>query len=210
MEQVIRGRIILVRHGETEANKLRHFAIDSVPLTETGCLQAQELALRLKREFRPDVLLSSEFLRARQTSEIIGRTLSLETETVPGLHERDFGCLKGKPYEELGRLMTFEGFYDPEVPDQKPWLWRPAGGESLDDVRARVIVALESVRLQHSGREVIVVSHGAVIQAICAHITGEWSDVSVPPNCGIVTVEYGPAGWETPVLPDCWETIVQP
>jgi probable phosphoglycerate mutase len=210
VEHVAQGKIILVRHGETEANRLRHFALDGVPLTETGCLQAYELALRLKREFRPHALVSSEFPRARQTSEIIGRILGLDSETAPGLHERDFGCLKGKPYEELGQMMTLEGFFDPDVLDRKPWLWRPAGGESLDDVRVRAMTAIESLRFPHSGGEVVVVCHGAVIQAVCAHITGEWSEVSVPPNCGIATVEYGPGGWDTPVLPDCWEKIVQP
>jgi broad specificity phosphatase PhoE len=209
VKQVPKGRIILVRHGETEANRLRYFAADNVSLTETGRLQAHELAMRLKREFRPDALISSEFLRAKQTSEIIGQVLGLDAETVSGLHERDFGCLKGKPYEELGQMMTFDGFHDPEVPQLKPWLWRPAGGESLDDVRARAIMAIEAVRCRQRGREVVVVCHGAVIQAVCAHITGEWSAVSVPPNCGIVTVEYGPAGWQAPALADCWERIVR-
>lgn len=208
MQQVLEGKIILVRHGETEANRLRYFAEDNVSLTATGLQQAHELALRLKRDFRPDALLSSAFLRARQTAEIIGPVLGLPLETVPGLHERDFGCLKGKPYKELSQMMSFDGFYDPEVTDQKPWLWRPAGGESLEDVRARAILAIETVRFQQRGREVVVVCHGAVIQALCAHITGEWSYVSVPPNCGIVTVDYGPTGWQPPVLADCWDRIV--
>jgi len=54
------------------------------------------------REFRPEVLVSSTFLRARQTSEIIAAVLGIETETIPGIQERNFGCLKGQPYERLG------------------------------------------------------------------------------------------------------------
>ncbi len=170
------SRIVLVRHGETEANLRRCFAdSDDIPLTDAGRRQAHELGLRLSREFHPEVLVSSTFLRAGQTSEIIGRVLGLSSEAVSGIHERDFGCLKGHPYERLG-------LRDP--------LWAPAGGESLDDVRRRAVGALETLRNRYPGQEIVVVSHGAVMQAVYAHITGDWSEASVPPNCGIVTVGY--------------------
>jgi broad specificity phosphatase PhoE len=180
MEPAQEGKIVLVRHGETEANLRRCFAdSDDIPLTDAGRLQAHELALRLSREFRPEVLVSSHFPRALQTSEIIGRVLGMSTEPFPGLHERDFGSLKGRPYEQL---------------DSRDPLWRPAGGESLDDVRRRAIAAIEALRLRHPGREIVIVSHGAVIQAVCAHITGNWNESPVPPNCGIVTM--APANWD--------------
>jgi uncharacterized phosphatase len=182
MAHVRGGNIILVRHGETEANRLGCFAgADDVPLTEAGRAQAHELALRLGREFRPEVLVSSEFLRARQTSEIIASVLGLAAEAVPGIQERDFGCLKGHPYARLGEMMSLSLC--------KPWMWSPAGGESLDDVRRRAVTALDALRLRYPGREIVVVCHGAVIQAVCAHVTGEWSEM-VLPNCGIVTVAF--------------------
>jgi probable phosphoglycerate mutase len=184
MERAREGKIILVRHGETEANLRRCFGdSDDVPLTDTGRLQSRELAFRLSREFCPEILVSSDFLRARQTSEIIGRVLGLMTEAVPGLHERNFGCLRGHPYESLNEMMS-------RTPLEPGWLWSPPGGESPDDVRHRAIAAIESLRVRYPGREIVVVSHGAVIQAVCAHITGDWNSASVPPNCGIISV-----GW---------------
>lgn len=182
------GRIILVRHGETDANRQRCFAdSDDIPLTDTGRNQARELALRLSREFRPEVLVSSEFLRARQTSEIIADVLGLSTEAIRGIHERDFGCLKGYPYERLGEMMAHSGV--------EPWKWSPRGGESLDDVRRRAMEAIEALRVRYPRREIVVVCHGAVIQGICAHITGKWSETSVPANCGLVTIGYEAGGW---------------
>ncbi len=170
-------RIILVRHGETEANRRGRFAeSDETPLTETGRLQAHRLALRLAREFRPAALISSGFLRARETSEIIARTLALETEIIEGIQERDFGSLKGHPYERLA---------DTIVPDL----------ESEESVRSRAVAALEFLRVRYACQEIVVVSHGAVIRAICAHITGNGSDAVVPPNCGIQVIEYGKRGW---------------
>jgi len=197
-------KIILVRHGETEANRRRCFAdSDEIPLTDAGRLQAHTLASRLAKEFRADVVLSSEFTRARQTSEIIARILGLPFEVIPGIHERNFGCLRGRAYERMGEAMVADTRYDPA----KAWLWAPEGGESLADVQRRAMAALESARVRHTGRQVVVVCHGAVIQAVCAHITGEWTESFVPPNCGVVEIEYAPDGWARPVVSDDWEGL---
>ncbi len=200
------SRIIVVRHGETEANRLRRFAeSNDIPLTQTGREQARELARRLAGEFRPDLLLSSKYLRARETSEIIGNFLSLEPVILPGIHERDFGRLKGHPYERMGEWMLADSMYDPA----RQWLWTPPEGESLEDVRARAIRALETAR-NWDAREIVIVCHGAVIQAICAHLTGEWRESFVPPNCGYALVEQTAAGWSHPRIFGDWESLAIP
>jgi len=181
--------IILVRHGETEANRRRCFAdSNKIPLNETGRMQAQKLATRLAREFRPELLFSSDFARARETSEIIGGVLGLETEVIAGIHERDFGRLKGLPYEQMQGDVAHDG-------------------ESLEDVQLRAAPVLEALRTEHTGRQVIVVCHGAVIQAMCAHITGEWNHAWVPPNCGIVVIDYVGQQWKQPVVSGDWERL---
>lgn len=196
MEPACECRIILVRHGETEANRRRCFGdSDEIRLTDTGRLQATQLALRLANEFRPTILISSHYARARETSEIIGEALGLNAEVVPGLHERDFGCLRGRPYEHLGELMTAEIFNDPI----RTRAWKPEGGESLEDVRARVIPIIENLRACYPGQQVLVVCHGAVIRAICAHITGEWDETWVIGNCGITVIDYSRGNWQRPI-----------
>lgn len=194
-------KFILVRHGETEANRRRCFAdSDEIPLTETGRVQARGLAARLAREYRPEMLFSSEFARARETGEIIGEVLGLLPESIPGIHERNFGFLKGHPYDRMGEAM--------KGGPSEPWLWTPAGGESLDDVRRRAIAALDGTRTRHAAAdEIVIVCHGAVIQAVCAHITGEWSESFVPPNCGVVEIGHTPEGWQRPVVSDEWEGL---
>jgi len=182
------GHLILVRHGATEANLRRVFAdSDDIPLTETGRAQSEQLAQLLARQFRPTVLVCSHFLRARQTGEIIGRALGLTPELLPGIHERDFGALKGLPYERLAEFA-----HTCETPDS---------------VRLRAIAALESLRARYPAHEIVLVSHGAVIQSICAHIAGVWSEDSVPPNCGVVTIEYDAQGWRAPVKSGDWFRI---
>jgi len=184
------GRFILVRHGETSANRRRVFAeSDDIPLTETGRGQSEQLAHRLAREFRPEVLVSSDFLRARETALIVGRILGLTPEPVSGIHERDFGALKGHPYARIADAGLF--------------------AESLDSVRGRAVTALEALRARYPANEVVVVTHGAVIQSVCAHITGVWSEDSVPPNCGFVIIEYDTQGWRAPVQSGDWDRITE-
>ena len=194
------GRLILARHGETEANRLRRFAeSNEVPLTDAGREQARALAARLAADFRPCALVSSPFLRARQTAQIIGSALGLPVEVLAGLHERDFGSLKGHPYERMGEMMLA----DPAYRLSQPWLWAPEGGESLQDVQRRAIAAIEGL----PPGETVVVCHGAVIQAVCAHITREWRQSFVPPNCGFVVIGRTAAGWEHPVMSETWEDL---
>jgi len=188
-------RIVLVRHGETEANVRGHFAeSDEVPLTEAGRLQAQNLAVRLARDFDPAALISSTFLRARQTSDILAGALGLKVEVIEGIHERDFGSLKGHPYSRVAEVMPADQVHDPG----KIRTWRPEGGESLEDVRLRAIAALEHLRIRYAGCEIVVVSHGAVIRSICLHITGEWGGDYIVPNCAAIVIDHTAHGWQPP------------
>jgi phosphohistidine phosphatase len=68
-------RLLLVRHAEAapgDPDELR-------ALTRQGGRQARELARRLARE-RPDALLTSPLLRARETAEAIARAADLTAE----------------------------------------------------------------------------------------------------------------------------------
>jgi len=181
------GRLILVRHGESEANRARCFTItDDNPLTELGRRQARETAQIIAKRFEPERVISSTFTRAQQTAEIIAAELRLSHEVIADLHERNFGSLKGKPYEAFTELLMRDPSYDPA----QEWLWRPAGGESHEDVRRRVVAVIENVRSRFDDEDVVVVSHGAVMRSVWAHLVGTWEEAYLPPNGGIVLVEH--------------------
>jgi ribonuclease H / adenosylcobalamin/alpha-ribazole phosphatase len=126
------GKLIMVRHGESEGNRDRRFTISTeVSITELGRQQARAAALRIAERFTPERIISSPYRRARQTSEIIASELGLPIEIVNDLHERDLGVLKGESYDLLRDLAGQDSGYDPK----RGWLWRPEGGESYEDVR---------------------------------------------------------------------------
>jgi broad specificity phosphatase PhoE len=191
------GRLILVRHGESEGNRDRRFSISSeVELTEIGRRQAHEVAQRIKTCFQPELIFSSSFLRARQTSAIIAAELNLPVEVVEDIHERDLGTLRGESYDRLRELVKLAPDFDPK----QGWLWRPEGGESYEDVRLRVTAAFNQLRGRFPEHEVVVVSHGGVMLSMWAHITGRWEGAHLPPNCGIVLVEHDGERFELPQI----------
>jgi ribonuclease H / adenosylcobalamin/alpha-ribazole phosphatase len=183
----ITGKFIMIRHGESEGNRERRFTISSeVPLTELGNQQAHQAARRIARLFKPEIVISSPFRRARQTSEIIAAALRLDIEIVPELHERDLGYLKGHSYDDLRTVVLKDPTYDPA----RGWSWRPEGGESYEDVRQRVAQAMEKLLTRYPQSEIVIVSHGGVMLSVWANIVGQWHGAHLPPNCGIVLVEH--------------------
>jgi broad specificity phosphatase PhoE len=192
-----KGRLIFVRHGETDANRERIFAISgNISLNETGRKQACKTAARIAKQFRPQRVLSSYFLRARQSAEIIATELKLPLGIVDGIHERDLGCLKGEPYERELDLAEQDPAYD----RSRKWLWRPPGGESFEDVRLRVGDAIEELRKQYAGEEVVVVSHGGVMLSLWSHLTNSWEGAEAPANCGLILVSFDADRFLSPEL----------
>lgn len=178
------GKLILVRHGESVGNRERIFTTNpaELALTDLGGEQARRAAQRIAAEFKPKLVVTSPYLRARHTGEIIAEALGLPLEVEHALHERLIGQYMGKPYEAVMEAPD----YDP----QQPWLWKPPEGESFEDVRVRVGPIFDRLASTHGEREIVVVSHGGVMMAMWAHVTGSWEGAYVPPNCGIVLVEH--------------------
>ena len=174
-----RGKLILVRHGESEGNRDRRFTISpEVELTEIGQRQAHEVAQRIKLRFQPELIISSPFRRARQTSAIIAEELNLPIEVVEEIHERDLGALRGQSYDMQRELVKQAPDFDPK----KGWLWRPERGESYEDVRQRVSIVIDDISKRYPDQELIVVSHGGVMLSMWAHLTGAWESAHLPAN----------------------------
>lgn len=177
------GKLIMVRHGESEGNRERRFTTTpDAPLTDLGHEQAAMAARHIARLFKPLLVITSPYARARETGRIIAQALSLPAEVEPQLYERSFGYLRGQPYDAVRDDPTFD--------TEKMWLWRPEGGESYEDVRMRVAPVLERLAARAADGELVVVSHGGVMLTCWAHVTGHWEDAHVPPNCGIVLLEH--------------------
>ncbi|HEX3398602.1 MAG TPA: histidine phosphatase family protein [Steroidobacteraceae bacterium] len=190
------SRLILVRHGESSGNRERIYATSphDLPLTELGYAQALHAAQRIAELFHPKLVVTSAYHRASETARIIAGALGLPLQVEPDLHEREIGAHRGRPYDSF----LTEPDYDP----QRPWAWKPSGGESYEDVQARVAPVLDRLAAAHAGDDVIVVSHGGVMLCLWAYTCGRWDNAHAPPNCGMVLIEHGPKGYSPPRVID--------
>jgi 2,3-bisphosphoglycerate-dependent phosphoglycerate mutase len=161
--------LVLVRHGESEWNKLNLFTGWKDPdLTEKGMAEARRGAELLKAEgLRFDIAFTSALKRAQHTLGIILDVLGqeqLETIRDQALNERDYGDLSGLNKDDARKRWGEEQVH----------IWRrsydipPPGGESLKDTAARVLPYWDARIWPEvkAGRNVIVAAHGNSLRAL--------------------------------------------
>ena len=160
--------IYLVRHGQTAWNKEEIFRGRSdVPLNDTGLREA-ELAGEFFRGLEIDAVYSSPLLRALETARKIASVLHLDVNPLPGIIDMSFGIWEGQPLEEVKRNDR-ERY---RIWRDEPHVLVLPKGESLDEVRARSMAALEEVIRSHPGRNVILVSHRVINKVILCGVLG--------------------------------------
>ena len=167
--------LVLVRHGESEWNKLNLFTGWKDPdLTQKGIAEARKGAELLRAEgLRFDVAFTSVLTRAQHTLDIILEVLGqkdLETIRDQALNERDYGDLSGLNKDDARKRWGQDQVH----------IWRrsydipPPGGESLKDTAVRVLPYWEAQIWPQlkAGRNVIVAAHGNTLRALIMKLEG--------------------------------------
>ena len=210
-------RLWIVRHGQSAGNVARDAAdaaglatIDlelrdvDVPLSALGLRQAEALGhwfAALPEAERPEVVLASPYVRARQTAKAIceagGVTESARQPIVDErLREREFGLwdrlttagVRSKFPEQAAQRAILGKFYH-----------RPPGGESWADVILRLRGALDTISLHHADRRVLIVCHQVVVLCF-RYILEELDEAAVLAidkegevmNCGLCEYAFEP------------------
>jgi broad specificity phosphatase PhoE len=219
MRQRWPARLWLVRHGQSAGNVARDAAdaagksmIDiqmrdvDVPLSPLGERQAEALGhwfAALPEAEKPEIVLASPYVRARQTARAICEAGGLTGEARPPivderLREREFGI-----FDRLTTAGIREKY--PELAEQRTLLGkfyhRPPGGESWADVILRLRGALDTISLHFADRRVVIVCHQVVVLCL-RYILEEMDEAQVLAidrqgdvvNCGICEYEFEPDG----------------
>ncbi|HEU4957788.1 MAG TPA: histidine phosphatase family protein [Sphingomicrobium sp.] len=208
-------RLWLVRHGQSQGNVARDAAQEAglsaieidlrdvdVPLSELGRQQAEATGrwfAALPESERPEVIISSPYVRARQTAEAIcnagalvgGPAKSIIDER---LREREFGIfdrltakgIREKYPEEAEHRRRLGKFYH-----------RAPGGESWADVILRLRSVLNTINLHYADGRVLVVCHQVVVLCM-RYILEELDEPQILAidkqaeilNCGICAYDF--------------------
>ena len=154
-------KLCLIRHGETTWNAERRLqGHTDIPLNAKGILQARQMAQALKNaNLIFDVLYTSDLKRAADTANAIVELFGIEAKVDSTLRERHFGALQGLSIQE--------------APLVQPAIWQAhiardlehelEGGESIQQFALRVQTVLDKMQVQHSGKTILLVSHGGTL-----------------------------------------------
>jgi broad specificity phosphatase PhoE len=207
----------IVRHGQSAGNVARDTAeaaglplieiatrdIDT-PLSPLG--EQQSVALgewfgTLPPDERPTVVLSSPYVRARETTRLLLDAAGFGAERVELLHderlrEKEFGILDR--FTRHGIQLRF-----PELHEQRShvgkFYFRPPGGESWCDVILRLRSMIEMVAREYCGERVLIVGHQVIVNCLRYLIVRmdesqilEIDRAGDVPNCSVTSYEFDP------------------
>ena len=210
-------RLWLVRHGQSQGNVARDAAQDAglhvidldlrdvdVPLSELGHRQAEAAGrwfASLPDGEKPEVLLASPYIRARQTAEAICKAGGLAGGAKPTilderLREREFGVFDGLTTKGIRQKYPEEAAHRAKI---GKFYHRAPGGESWADVILRLRSMLNTINLHYADRRVLVVCHQVVVLCM-RYILEELSEGQILAidkqadilNCGICAYDFEP------------------
>jgi broad specificity phosphatase PhoE len=136
--------------------------VGGVSLAEEGREQARHLARRLAAE-NIAAVQSSPQARARETALPIAAALGVPLEIAAALDEIDVGEWAGREFAELDADPRWAAWNT-----QRSVAWAP-GGETMDDVRNRIVAHLEQLRTTCPEGKIALVTHGDVIKSAVLH-----------------------------------------
>lgn len=181
-------KIYLVRHGETDWNIERRFqGIENIPLNDTGRKQAKDCAKALA-SLSFAAIYASPLQRAYETATIIADIINdyhkeqrtnepmLTVKEDSRLLERDFGKISGLlPKDRKEFLASGED----------------ANMEEFEHLTERLMNALYDYQENYQEQNVLVITHGGVINAIL-HVLSEGeigTGKTLVPNTSVTILE---------------------
>ncbi len=158
-----RNNFFLVRHGQSEGNidgnKINCKEKDVNPLTEEGRRNAKDMAKTVSSE-NIDIIITSPFLRTRQTVEIIADEIGFDKSKIiidDRIGEVFVDGFDGKSWEEfLANFTSMKDRFERSI----------GGSETWNEVAERVMRFMYDINAKYEGKNILVVGHGAPLNLI--------------------------------------------
>lgn len=166
------GKLVLVRHHESEWNKLDKWTgFTDVHLSPYGFEQSVKMG-ELIKDFHFDFVFISKLIRSKETFEsmfsIRDHNKELPIEEAKELNERDYGDYTGKNKWEVEKNIGHDEF----VKLRRGWDYPIPNGESLKMVYERTIPFFlkKILPILNEGKNILIVAHGNSIRSIIKYI----------------------------------------
>ena len=159
-------KLILVRHGETDANKNGIIqGVDDNKLNNTGIKQAKEVGKELKKKYKIDMVFCSPLVRCVETLNNILEEYLIEGEIFMCklIEERDFGEYTGVEEKNINEKEL----------NQKNKLTEEMGVEDIESLKKRSQLFLEDLKLEDENKTILVISHHGPIRMMINKLTGK-------------------------------------
>lgn len=182
--------IFLVRHGYSKANEKNLFlGHGDMDLTEKGKLQA-EVASEYLSTLKPDVIYSSDLIRAKDTAKPTAEKLGLKVNLDKRFREIDAGEWDFMPF--LDWVKNYPDEFQKWVDDK--YNARCVGGETIIELKDRIVDAINELIIKHENKTIMIFAHANPIQVFAAYSTGDFKNsinkIGDPPNVSTTKVVY--------------------
>jgi probable phosphomutase (TIGR03848 family) len=161
--------LLLIRHAVTDTTGKR-LSAPGLTLSERGREQAAALAERL-RDLRLEAIYSSPLRRCLETAAPLAEAAGLEVRTDEGFRDTEYGEWSGRPLAQVARTKLWRALH------QRPSSVRFPGGETLSEVQARTVGAIDAIVAAHPRGLVAVFAHADVVKLALMHVGGMHVDV---------------------------------
>lgn len=161
--------LLLLRHGLSEANELHRIVshpdqgCTGYGLSASGRRALTDQLPQMFKRMQIDHIISSDFLRTRQTADIVAEVTGQTVQHDVGLRERFFGTL------DSGSADNYAQVWHRDATNSSHNCW---GVESTETVATRMLSVVQEINNRYDDCSVLLVSHGDPLQILEASLRG--------------------------------------
>lgn len=163
------NRYILMRHGRADSSQRKFISADLA--TEAGKSrllpaarkEIARIAAEIGRRHAIGAIYSSDFARTRETAEIVRSRTGAGIIFDPRLREMNHGIFEGRPVADFEHAFASV---------RERFVKAVPGGETLEEVRARMFAVIRDLESKFSGKTFLIVSHGDPLWMLEAAMRG--------------------------------------
>ncbi len=175
-------KIYLIRHGETTGDvKGLYGGTYDDHLSKKGIGQVKKLAQKLDKNI--EIIFSSPYLRAKETAEILSKSLKVPVEIKDDLRERNvYSFMSGQPIEEMTKK------HPEEVAKLQDYKQAIADAEGYEDFMKRVLAAIDEAA-SSTHQTIAIVTHGGPIRCFYREVLNPGNEI-VPKDCEVLEIDH--------------------